>query len=525
SRIPSGLNFGMGEWDVMDFGSYNNDSKTPAGYSAYEKSFVGWMKLQELINPASVTLNPLSDSNEAYVIHSEQNRDEFFVFENRQLSKWDEYLPAAGLLITHVDYNQTIWNNNAVNNEAGRQRVTLVPADNKLLVYNNNNQQYFNSLLGDPYPGSTKNTAFTDNSTPAAVLNNGTKLGKPVTEITHSKGVVTFEFLKDFVSTPKALPATDIRSNGFTANWEAVEGATGYSLNISPVINGEKIISENFDKFTRGSESNPDGTDIGSKLDNYMQQAGWSGEKIYQAGKSCKIGSNSTKGHLITPALNLSAGNGVITVYYTVKGKSGLSQGIKLSLTSDAAGNSPFEEISRNLSTSAKRECVVFKQAPTNAYLKFKLFAVGYLDDFAVYSGDVSAQEPVASRTAVQMPILIENIQETTYQISGLTPGTTYAYNVLATKDGNKSEWSAPVNVTTDYSTGLADTKEALQLYVNGNQLIINGYKGKQAVLYDFSGKILRSQLLDSDVTTLVCEKGFYLVRIGTQTAKIHIGE
>ncbi|MDO4197297.1 MAG: M6 family metalloprotease domain-containing protein, partial [Prevotellaceae bacterium] len=33
----------LGRWDVMDQGNYNNESNTPASYSAYERKQVGWM--------------------------------------------------------------------------------------------------------------------------------------------------------------------------------------------------------------------------------------------------------------------------------------------------------------------------------------------------------------------------------------------------------------------------------------------------------------------------------------------------
>ena len=38
-----GTNFGMGPWSLMDYGSYNDNTYTPIGYSAYEKWFMGWI--------------------------------------------------------------------------------------------------------------------------------------------------------------------------------------------------------------------------------------------------------------------------------------------------------------------------------------------------------------------------------------------------------------------------------------------------------------------------------------------------
>ena len=43
-----GDNYGMAYWDVMCAGSYNDNSHTPAGYTAYERWFSGWMEPTEL---------------------------------------------------------------------------------------------------------------------------------------------------------------------------------------------------------------------------------------------------------------------------------------------------------------------------------------------------------------------------------------------------------------------------------------------------------------------------------------------
>ena len=37
----NGNHYGLGDWDIMCMGCYNNDGFTPPGYSAYEKNFMG----------------------------------------------------------------------------------------------------------------------------------------------------------------------------------------------------------------------------------------------------------------------------------------------------------------------------------------------------------------------------------------------------------------------------------------------------------------------------------------------------
>lgn len=213
-------NFGMGEWDVMDGGSYNNNSKTPAGYSAFERYSVGWLDYEELTASSSIRLERLSTSNKAYVIKSPTNQNEYFVFENRQLSEWDAKLPSNGLLITHIDYSKKVWDLNEVNDTKGKQRVTLVPGDNELLVFDESNgSKYMASLLGDPYPGSSKNTSFSNSSIPAAQLNNKELLNIAITNIRETDdGVITF----DFINEGTAINKTSLFENVYTQNNEII---------------------------------------------------------------------------------------------------------------------------------------------------------------------------------------------------------------------------------------------------------------------------------------------------------------
>ena len=187
-----GINFGMGTWSLMDYGSYNGDSHRPCGYTSYERWAAGWLEPVELSATTSVTgMKPITEAPEAYVIYNDANNDEYYLLENRQLTSWDEAGYGHGLLILHVDYDQKAWEDNTVNNEASHQRLTIIHADNDDL---------YTSFEGDPYPGTSGNNALTDFSIPSAKLFNKNKdgklfMGKPITEITESvDGFISFTF-------------------------------------------------------------------------------------------------------------------------------------------------------------------------------------------------------------------------------------------------------------------------------------------------------------------------------------------
>ena len=188
-------NFGMGSWDILDNGSYNGPRGlgwVPAGYSAYERDFAGWMSFIELTEDRKVVnQKPLSEKGIAYVIYNDAFPDEYFILENRDQKSWDSYLPGKGLLVVHVDYDADLWEDNLVNTTGyfnSHQRLTVFHASNSKY---GGNEAY-------PYNG---NDSLTDNSIPAATLYNpnidGEKyMHKPITEITRDEetGYISFRF-------------------------------------------------------------------------------------------------------------------------------------------------------------------------------------------------------------------------------------------------------------------------------------------------------------------------------------------
>lgn len=148
--------FTPGKFSTMDYGPYLNDGCTPPLYSVFERYAVNWLEPEELASEGDCELLPI-DTNQAYIMHTE-NPDEFFLFENRQNTGWDTYLPGHGMMVWHVDYVADIWNRNCVNNLASHQYVDLVEADAMPTE---------DTKSGDPFPGAAGVTRFDTTTTPA----------------------------------------------------------------------------------------------------------------------------------------------------------------------------------------------------------------------------------------------------------------------------------------------------------------------------------------------------------------------
>ena len=210
-----------GKWSIMDYGPYNNDSRTPPTYSAYERNAMGWLDIDVLGEAATVTLPELQSSNKGCLMPT-RNTNEFFLFENRQQTKWDTYLPGHGMLIWHIDFDQRTWDLNEVNNSQTHQYVDLVEANGA-----------GNSDTGAAWPGTTGKTNFTADSNPAFRNWYGEEM-PPITNIEETDGVITFDVDGgDFVfGTPEAPMAEDVTPVSFRLSWNAVDRAKSYEVSV-----------------------------------------------------------------------------------------------------------------------------------------------------------------------------------------------------------------------------------------------------------------------------------------------------
>lgn len=162
----------MGAFDLMISGNYNDGTFCPAGYTAYEKMLCGWITPIELsqTDVSVVNLKAMSEHGDAYIIYNDAFHDEFYMIENRQKTGWDTAYPTTGLLITHVDYDEEVWENNLPNTIITEEKAleygfTCGNDHQRMTFFNASNKSYLPRLY--PYQSLDSLTAT---STPAATL-------------------------------------------------------------------------------------------------------------------------------------------------------------------------------------------------------------------------------------------------------------------------------------------------------------------------------------------------------------------
>ncbi len=158
--------YGVGMWSLMGYGGWGYGGRRPTHLDAWCKIQSGFLipevptSNQTGIQFPSVEFDPV-----VYKLWTAGVPDnEFFLVENRQKVGFDNYLPAGGMLIYHVDEDQSGNNNQWYpgHTTSGHYLVAVEQADGCWHL----EQNYNTGDAGDPYPGSIVNRAFNDSTIP-----------------------------------------------------------------------------------------------------------------------------------------------------------------------------------------------------------------------------------------------------------------------------------------------------------------------------------------------------------------------
>lgn len=186
---------GTGNWDLMAGGSWNNYGSTPAHPSAWCKVQAGWVTPKVITNTQeSIVIKPYNKNADVYKlpVNGDLNSKEYFLLSNRKNDGFDYYLPGEGLIIEHVDDNQSN------NTDENHYLVDIEQADgSRNLNLNLNSGDY-----SDPFP-TDSNTSFHATSTPNSQTYANADSTVAVTEIKRSGDNITAKVKAGKITPPK----------------------------------------------------------------------------------------------------------------------------------------------------------------------------------------------------------------------------------------------------------------------------------------------------------------------------------
>ncbi len=239
---------------------------------------------------------------------------------------------------------------------------------------------------------------------------------------------------------------TAVKGTSFRADWTAVDHVSSYTLKVSRVesTGATLVMTETFSKINAYTDGY---TDVGETLDDYTDNPGWTGSKLYPAaGHSLKFGTSSVAGSLTSPELALTS---TITVQFNAKNwvnKNGVNDKSSVVVSCGnvsqtiALTNEPTDYTV--VLTGCSENNITLSGTGGN-----KRFYVYGID---IYNGDLTMTPP--RRQVVEEGDstwrMVSGINDSCYTVNALAEGY-YEYMVKAIyTDGTESIWSNIEHVT-----------------------------------------------------------------------------
>ena len=159
--------------------------KNPAQVNAYLKFQAGWADSVTEITPG-LNASIRAGVNDFFILR--KNETEYFIIENRQQTGRDQFLPAAGLAIWHVDERGN--NDNQAMTPTSHYECSLEQADGEFDFELLEPHQPFGDAK-DLFHGGG-NTRFGDDTNPNSRWWDGTSSGLNITDISENGTIMTF---------------------------------------------------------------------------------------------------------------------------------------------------------------------------------------------------------------------------------------------------------------------------------------------------------------------------------------------
>ena len=185
---------GIGHWCLMASGSWQGwGGDTPAHMSSWCKSEMGWLE-PVVLSSDEISLNIPQVETSPYAVKIWEDDyfwSRYFLVENRQPVGFDSDLEGPGLIIYHVDENRRYgsyrFSSGPANDDETHKLVDVEEADGLDDMDNEVNR----GDAGDPFPGTSNNFTFNDNSYPSASRYDNTETGIAVFNISSSDSLMT----------------------------------------------------------------------------------------------------------------------------------------------------------------------------------------------------------------------------------------------------------------------------------------------------------------------------------------------
>ena len=327
---------------------------------------------------------PQTQNGDAYIIKNKGNENEYFVVEYRAKDGWDAEIPGEGIMITHIDFDQDIWDYNTANTKGQYYKGDKLYTNNHMRWTikhaNNTTSTDYLKQIDALYPYNSNNK-LTRTSKPTSSLYN-----------TNSDGT-------NFMHVDITNMAVD--EDNAVASLSFVPYKKGDTDNKPVVPEGDYLLKETFDKNNSEGGNDDKWNKITSVADPVFDNEGWTSanDKIYGANECIRMGTAKLPGTITSPTFTV---NGTATLSFKAGAWDSKGDGKTLTVT---ASNGSLSQGTFEMTRGEWTNYSTTINATGNVKLTFTTSAKRFfLDDVYVTNastGIVSTTADTAKRTVV----------------------------------------------------------------------------------------------------------------------------
>lgn len=339
------------------------------------------------------------------------------------------------------------------------------------------------------------------------------------------------------IDAPKALPATNVTSNSFTANWNPVKDAIRYYISVIKrtkiATAGEyELIADDFSGVTIGSLTAVEFATISGDLDKYTKTPGWSSESpAFAAGYIVLAPFGTSASSVTTPLIDLSSDNGSLKAVINMAEMNYgtyYEGGVATVALIDSKGN-VLESQEVALTKGFKDYIVTFTKGIRGSAIK-----VSYNGSRKVFIDSFAIKQNLAADYVLNTYEKSAETESTSADITVSEPlvadKVSYAYAVESigrtVSGGNiveiSSDSSNVIEVTLTSSVAESKANATAKAYRSNGRIVINTPIACIVEIYSLSGAVLYSATAAEGVTEIALPTNDVVVaKIGNKAIKL----
>ena len=345
----------------------------------------------------------------------------------------------------------------------------------------------------------------------------------------YSNEVQVVEVIKS-LDAPVVSAATSVTENGFTANWNAVNKATSYTVVLSKkeTLTQDKeavILTEDFSGITQGTLTN---VHFGNKLNEYLDQytvlPGWFASYHCFASGYLGLAPFGSSAYLLSPQIDLSKNDGAFTLRVDM---AFIDKNDSVTVNLYNGENIVETQKLKNIpEQSSKTYTLKFTKGSAESYIEifYKGSQKAFVDKFTVLQTLKAGDEIVSV-------VKMEETSGTSYDFAVDMSGVKYAYRVKANAvtiddQGEEITVSSVLSdeVEVSYTSGTAEILSQANIYKSGDHIVVNLAHPEKIAVYSVDGRLVYyGEGIAGENILSVNSSSVVIVKAGDKVAKIKL--